>query len=230
MERVIDALTTRASSLQASIETNRALESGSSRAIIILAGAPGSGKSTIAKEVVRRLNVNHQIQTAFVLPMDGFHYSMAELNAMPNAEEAIARRGAPWTFDAEGVVALFRQLRETAKLPPSDVPDILAPSFDHAIKNPVKNDIRIGAHVSLVIIEGNWLLYDEKPWRQIRNLVDEAWYVDVDLDVARRRVAKRHIESGIMHDWDMALSRVDSNDMINANLVRDRLIEPDLPS
>lgn len=41
-----------------------------------------------------------------VLPMDGFHFSRAQLKVMgesgPNSfDDLLARRGSPWTFDAE---------------------------------------------------------------------------------------------------------------------------------
>ena len=38
-----------------------------------------------------------------VMPMDGYHYSMAQLLEFPNAEDAIYRRGACDTFDSEGL-------------------------------------------------------------------------------------------------------------------------------
>jgi hypothetical protein len=51
---------------------------------------------------------------AAVLPMDGFHYTRSRMKAMGESplrehgyRELIARRGAPWTFDAEGCVDAF---------------------------------------------------------------------------------------------------------------------------
>uniref|UniRef100_K3ZD91 Phosphoribulokinase/uridine kinase domain-containing protein n=1 Tax=Setaria italica TaxID=4555 RepID=K3ZD91_SETIT len=75
-----------------------------SKYIVGLAGPPGAGKSTVASEVVRRVNMlwSHAKgsgallpteEIAAMLPMDGFHLYRAQLDAMENPKEAHARRG-----------------------------------------------------------------------------------------------------------------------------------------
>ncbi|KDO68556.1 hypothetical protein CISIN_1g0213621mg, partial [Citrus sinensis] len=73
--------------------------------IVGLAGPPGAGKSTLAAEVVRRINkiwpqkassFDSQVKppdVATVLPMDGFHLYLSQLDAMEDPKEAHARRG-----------------------------------------------------------------------------------------------------------------------------------------
>lgn len=93
---------------------------------------------------------------------------------MKSSECPFKRRGAPFTFDAEAFVELVRTLRET---PVTDQPDpeldFHVPSFDHAVKDPVANDIYIPSSQQIVILEGIYLLLDEHPWNQISSLVDE---------------------------------------------------------
>jgi pantothenate kinase len=104
------------------------------RAIIAVAGPPGSGKSTIADEVVRRLNKTAANPFAVVMSIDGFHLPRKTLNQLPNWEEAYERRGVAWTFDAPGAVNLVKRLQQTK----SDRTAIIsAPSFNHAEKDPV---------------------------------------------------------------------------------------------
>ena len=63
-------------------------------------GMPGSLKTTSSDILASILETEHGIPCV-VLPMDGYHYSMAQLKSMPNPQEFIYRRGAPDTFDAQ---------------------------------------------------------------------------------------------------------------------------------
>ncbi|KAF9876112.1 phosphoribulokinase/uridine kinase [Colletotrichum karsti] len=188
------------------------------RLIIALAGPPGSGKTTIAQRVVSAINTSPEPHPkSIVLSADGFHLPLATLRALPNAAEAIARRGAPWTFDGPAVVDLVRQLRSSAGQRP-----VLAPTFDHKIKDPVIGGFTVDADVEVCIIEGNYLLVDEEPWDQIAPLVDDRWLVRVEPSLARMRVAKRHIAAGIETTMEDALHRAETNDMINGEFVAKR--------
>ena len=102
--------------------------------------------------------------------MDGFHLAQAELERLGRA----ARKGAPDTFDAAGYVALLRRLRDASE----DV--VYAPEFRREIEEPINAAIAVPRDVPLVITEGNYLLVDEGPWRHVRDLLDETWYVVQD--------------------------------------------------
>jgi pantothenate kinase len=71
---------------------------------------------------------------------------------MPDPIEAHARRGAPFTFDP----ASLKKLVEALKAPiTADAPAaIYAPSFDHAKKDPVENDIAILNTQRVLVFEG----------------------------------------------------------------------------
>ncbi|KAF9776821.1 hypothetical protein IL306_004939 [Fusarium sp. DS 682] len=196
-----------------------------SRVIIVLAVPPGSGKSTIAAQVVHRINAFRQTPIAKVLPMDGFHYSRAFLDSLPNHIEAHARRGAYWTFDGQGVSKMVNQLHATRKRP---LTALYVPSFDHEIKDPILDAIEISPEVKIVIAEGNWLLYNQHPWNQIADYADETWFVDVDPELALQRVAKRHVSSGIEDTLEAALARARDNDMRNGDEIRASLIQPNI--
>ncbi len=75
------------------------------RRLIALAGAPASGKSTLAHALCAL------VPGACVVPMDGFHLD----NALLEARGLLARKGAPETFDARGFLHLMY-------LPPSFPP------------------------------------------------------------------------------------------------------------
>ena len=53
--------------------------------------------------------------------------------------------------------------------------------------------IPIPRTVPLIVTEGNYLLLDTHPWTAIRELLDEAWYVEQDDGVRVERLIARHI-------------------------------------
>ncbi|XWW95915.1 hypothetical protein V2A60_003884 [Cordyceps javanica] len=150
------------------------LQKGSprNRVLIALAGVPGSGKSTISDALIQDL-MRHGIGEVAVLPMDGFHFSLATLSSFLDPDEALRRRGAPFTFNADGFVELVLRLRAMPVTMDESETTITAPSFDHAIKDPVPDAIAISSRTKVVIIEGNYTLLDREPWSKISQAVDD---------------------------------------------------------
>ena len=196
---------------------------GNSRVLIGVSGIPGSGKTTLAAAVTDRVNqlCNTHKDFAICIPMDGFHLSRNQLAAMPDPTTAIHRRGAEFTFDAEGFYKLVKRLREPLN---TASPIIYAPSFDHAIKDPVLDDIPIFPKSRIVIFEGLYLNLDREPWSSAAALMDESWFVEIDREIARARLVKRHVISGIVPDAVAAEHRISSTDFLNADdIVENRL-------
>lgn len=190
------------------------------RVLISVSGIPGSGKSTLGSAVAERLNelVGSKGDYAVCISMDGFHLSRAQLAAMPDPATAIHRRGAAFTFDADGYYKLVRSLREPST---ATSQTIFAPSFDHAIKDPVADDISIHPESKVIILEGLYLSLNRDPWSQAAALMDESWFIDVDREVARARLVNRHVASGIVPDIQAAKDRIRTTDFLNADDIMD---------
>ncbi|KEZ38812.1 Uncharacterized protein SAPIO_CDS10852 [Scedosporium apiospermum] len=193
------------------------------RLLIGISGIPGSGKTTLAHLVTTRLNTKSPT-TAISLPMDGYHYTRAHLSSMPDPQTAHARRGAAFTFDAPAFLALIRSLR--GPLTPDSKP-IYAPSFDHAVKDPKEDDIEILPSHRVVVVEGNYLALDEDVWRDAAALFDELWFVEVDFEVAKRRLVRRHVEAGIAKDEEAAERRAVENDLVNGKQIVEKRLKVD---
>lgn len=187
------------------------------------------GKTTLAATITKRLNAlqtNHSNKTSLppiagFIPMDGYHLTRAQLSAMPDPAHAHARRGAAFTFDGSSFLSLIQKIREP--ITPSTI-TIHAPSFDHALKDPKENDIPIEPTTKILVFEGNYLSLDKEPWRSAAKLMDQLWFVEVDFEVAKRRLIPRHVKAGIAKDEMEAEKRVVENDLVNGeDIVRDRM-------
>ncbi|MFD9634697.1 nucleoside/nucleotide kinase family protein [Streptomyces violascens] len=173
------------------------------RRILGIAGPPGAGKSTLAGELVRRLDGQ-----AVLVPMDGFHLANGELRRLGRTE----RKGAPDTFDAAGYAALLARLRS-----PDPGTVVYAPDFDRSLEEALAGSIPVAPQVPLVVTEGNYLLHDEGPWAQVRDLVDEIWYLHVGNGERVRRLVERHVRHGKPRPY--AERWVEESDEVNARLV-----------
>lgn len=159
---------------------------------------------------------------AALVPMDGFHLTRAQLAAMPDPDNAFARRGAAFTFDAPAYRSLVQQLRQPIT-PESGT--IRAPSFDHAVKDPVADDVSIGRGVRIVVFEGLYVAMSGGEWGEASQLMDEIWFVEVDEARAKERLVARHLASGIEKDREAAGKRAESNDLVNGREILSRLAE-----
>lgn len=192
------------------------------RILIALAGIPGSGKTTTAKYVAELL-MSCGIRTG-VCAMDGYHYPRSRLDAMTDPEEARRRRGAPWTFDAKAAVGLVRDMRHA--IDEDRIVDQAVPTFDHAVKDPVEGGLMLVATTQVIILEGLYLLLAQPHWAEISSLVDLCWFVDVDASVARERLARRHLQAGIVLSLEDGLLRADTNDLPNGQEILTHLQAP----
>jgi pantothenate kinase len=162
---------------------------------------------------------------------DGFHYTKDALSNFDDPALAFRRRGAPFTFDAHAFVDLVRALkRMPVTSPPYSATEQLlyAPSFDHALQDPVADAIPISSHNRLIIVEGNYTLLDEDPWKEVSSLCEQKWFVDVPQDVVQERLVQRHLVAGIETSALKAVERVKENDLPNGDLIRKLLITPDV--
>ncbi|KAH6655779.1 phosphoribulokinase/uridine kinase [Truncatella angustata] len=199
------------------------------RLLVALAGVPGSGKSTVSGALMRALMQRGIHSGVVVVPMDGFHYTKAALSAFDDPALAFRKRGAPFTFDAFGLIQLIKTLKTlpvTGKEGPESC--VAVPSFDHAVQDPIPNDIQVSSRNRIVIIEGNYTLLDLEPWNEIARLVDEKWFVNVPEEIARARLVERHLAAGIETSKASAAIRAADNDIPNGDLIRAHLVEPDI--
>ncbi|SDT61115.1 Panthothenate kinase [Pseudarthrobacter equi] len=174
------------------------------RTILGIAGAPGSGKSTLAAWLQQQFGGG----TAVVVPMDGFHLGNAIIDGTPLRQ----RKGAMDTFDAGGYLSLLRRLAAR------DEAVVYAPEFRRTLDEPVAASIAVPADVPLVITEGNYLLANQEPWKEIRAQLDEVWFLETPHGLRISRLVARHVSFGMAPD--AAEAWANGPDEANAVLIR----------
>ncbi|ONI72944.1 nucleoside/nucleotide kinase family protein [Actinosynnema sp. ALI-1.44] len=182
------------------------------RAVLGICGAPGAGKSTLAAELVEALG-----DLAVYVGMDGFHLAQSELARLGRTE----RKGALDTFDGSGYVNLLKRLRSQG----DEV--VYAPEFRREIEEPVACAVPVFPRTRLVVTEGNYLLVPDKPWGEVRDLLDEAWFLHLDEGERHRRLIARHEAFGRSPEQarDRALGPDERNaSVINATAERADLV------
>ena len=146
---------------------------GPGRRVIAVAGAPGSGKSTLVARLVEAL------ENAALVPMDGFHLD----DRLLEEDGLVSRKGAPETFDAAGCVALVARLRAGG--------EVIHPVFDRSRELAIAGAGRVPAGTRLVVVEGNYLLLNRAPWRDLAGLWDLSVMLEVPMGELRRRLTAR---------------------------------------
>ena len=192
------------------------------RFILGIAGPPASGKSTLAAALREALNrryggVGREGEVAAIAALDGFHYDDRVLLARGHRP----RKGAPFTFDAEGYAALLARLAA----PPSGEA-IAIPVFDRDLELSRAAAALVEPHHRIVIAEGNYLLLDDARWRRIRERLDFSVFLDVPEEALRQRLTARWLGHG--YEPEEAKEKTEANDLVNARPVVRTSVEPDL--
>ncbi|KAG5483343.1 hypothetical protein LSCM1_04890 [Leishmania martiniquensis] len=152
-----------------------------------------------------------------VMPMDGYHLYRKELLAMPNAQEAVNRRGAEWTFNPSKLhddLVAIRTPNERGLYN-----DVFVPSFDHGTGDPQERDIRIRSSAGVIIVEGNYVLYRGTPeWAAVNDMFDVKLFLACDRDVCTERLCQRHMKAWGINRRE-AMAHACGSDTVNGDLV-----------
>jgi pantothenate kinase len=147
--------------------------------------------------------------------MDGFHYDDRML--VPRGLRA--RKGAPETFDVGGFADLLTRLKANAE------DEVAIPVFDRELEIARAGARAIERSVRHIIVEGNYLLHDNRPWRDLARVFDTTIAVASDIDELRRRLEARWAGYGL--EVAEIARKVEENDLPNARVVISRSVEPE---
>jgi pantothenate kinase len=186
---------------------------GDKRLVVTLAGPPGVGKSTTAGALLELL-CDGDANRAALVSMDGYHLD----NAVLAARGRLAAKGAPDTFDAPALQAALARIAAGK--------DTVVPVFDRALDFSRAAAAVVPAHARFVLVEGNYLLLDDEPWRRLAPFFGYSVFLSESENELERRLVRRWLDLG--HDEAAAIARVKANDMPNVALTLARSRQPDL--
>lgn len=174
------------------------------RSLTAIVGAPAAGKSTLAEVLAARLN-RRQPGSAAVLGMDGYHYDdrvLEERGWRP-------RKGASHTFDVAGLRHMIERLAVNAE------DEIAVPVFDRDLEIARAGARIIPRTVRHLILEGNYLMLDVAPWRDLARFFATTVFLDVPEATSRARLEARWKELAP----DRRRAKIEENDLPNAREV-----------
>lgn len=175
---------------------------------------------------------NIQQNSVAVVPMDGFHIPLEILLKYKNPEEAVFKRGHFETFDSKNYSNFINLLLGGS----DDCFFLKYPGFNHEDKDPIQNahqlELTSKRNLKICILEGLYNLYNAKNYG--KSIVEElkkrnknylSYFIDCQDEILKHRVSERHLASGIVDTIEDAVIRFRKNDLVNAMIVRNNLVQ-----
>lgn len=162
------------------------------RMIVFMAGAPGTGKSCCAQTLEElSLSVEGTLPLTAV-SLDGFHYPNSYLRS--NVADVDGRevrlsdiKGAPETFDLNAFRAKLIELKRGKR--------VLMPAYSRKTHEVEENAIAVDTRI--VLIEGNYLLLDERGWRGLCAYCNDSVFIEATPSELEARLVERKVEGGM---------------------------------
>ena len=156
------------------------------RILILLAAPPGCGKTTTSLFLEYLSHHIDNVTPIQAIGMDGFHRYQDYLDChyiQRNGNQILMKKvkGCPETFDVDKFI---EKIKETK------IQDTYWPLYNRTIHNPEENKIFVNSQI--VLIEGNYLLLNEKPWNNIYKLFDDSLFIEANpLELEKRLISRK---------------------------------------
>ncbi len=187
----------------------------SERVIVYIAGPPGSGKSTLAAYFAY-LSAG-QIQA---VGMDGFHYRQKYLDKTKikiNSNWQLLKeiKGSPETFDVKKLICFIKEIKKENKY---------WPRYDRTLHDVVDE----GEFISkkYVIIEGNYMLYNENNYKELHQHCDRSIFIKAKEEKIVERLIQRKIKGN--YSYQDARDFVYNSDLKNIVKINENSIKADI--
>ena len=186
------------------------------RIVVYLSAPPGSGKSTFVC-FLEYLAAENKIPLQSI-GIDGFHYYQSYLDThyLPDSNILLSTiKGDPYTFDVEKLRSFILALKEG---------NISWPLYSRTLHDPIEDQIYIDQQI--ILIEGNYLLYDLEPWSDMKDYCDYSLFISLNPDILENRLVKRKMMGG--STLEEAKYHYEHVDKVNVEKVLNHHYKPDI--
>ena len=190
------------------------------RIIVFMAAPPAVGKTTLCEFLEYLSKQDQELTNIQALGLDGFHYHSDYINshdAIVLGEKVPMKqvKGCPETYDTE-------KLRQ--KLEKIKTEDILWPIYDRNLHDVVEDQIKVEKNI--ILIEGNWLLLKEEPWKTMQQYADYKILILAEEEMLKERLISRKKKGGLSREE--AVAWYQNSDSKNVTRVLKDSIQGDL--
>lgn len=161
------------------------------RIVVLLAAPPAAGKSTLAALFAALASQMEDVAALQDLGMDGFHHYQryilehtVEVDGCTVPMKSV--KGCPESFDYDRFAQLLKEIKTA---------DRSWPFYNRKLHDVEDDVIQVTAPV--VIIEGNYLLLDESPWKELHTLGDHSIFIEAAEPLLRQRLINRKMMGGM---------------------------------
>jgi len=169
--------------------------------IIGIAGGSGSGKTSVAKALVKDLHLNG----AVIIEQDWYYKDLAHL---PQEERV------KWNFDHPDSVEFELLIRDLKAM--SEGRTVKVPQYNYVTHSRAEETLTVTPQ-KVIIVEGIMVLYEPR----LRKLLDIKIYVDTDTDIRFIRRLKRDI-----YERGRAIDNVINQYMRTVRPMHETFVEP----
>ena len=168
------------------------------RIIVFMAAPPAVGKTTLCEFLEYLSKQDQEFTDIQALGLDGFHYHSDYINshdAIVLGEKVPMKqvKGCPETYDTE-------KLRQ--KLEKIKIEDILWPIYDRNLHDVVEDQIKVTKDI--ILIEGNWLLLKQEPWKSMQQYADYKILILAEEEMLKERLISRKEKGGLTREEAVA--------------------------
>ena len=161
------------------------------RLIVFMAAPPAVGKTTLCEFLEYLSKQDQELTDIQALGLDGFHYHSDYIDshdAIVLGEKVPMKqvKGCPETYDTEKLGKKLKKIK---------IEDILWPIYDRNLHDVVENQIKVTKDI--ILIEGNWLLLKEEPWKSMQQYADYKILILAEEEMLKERLIGRKEKGGL---------------------------------